>query len=120
MEASDKEVVEASVKYSFIYVYKDKQYETPALRGYESTIKTLSKEKKNLVSRYNELEHRYNELNRQKKQYRNVVILCVILVLCGVGLYFLKDSLDSTKITSGVSQRQNAQKQKKSHSLTIR
>ncbi len=113
MEASDKEVVEASVKYSFIYVYKDKQYETPALRGYESTIKTLSKEKKNLVSRYNELEHRYNELNRQKKQYRNVVILCVILVLCGVGLYFLKDSLDSTKLSLGVSQRQNAQKQKK-------
>lgn len=113
MKTSDKEVVEASVKYSFVYVGKDKQYDTSALCGYESTIKTLYKEKKDLLSQYHQLALRYNNLNRQKKQYRNVVILCVVLALCGVGLYFLKDSLDSTKLSLGVSQRQNAQKQKK-------
>lgn len=113
MEASDSEVVEASVKYSFVYVGKDKQYDTSALRDHASTIKTLYKEKNDLLSQYHQLEIRYNNLNRQKKQYRNVVILCVVLALCGVGLFFLKDSLDSTKISLGVSQRQNAQKQKK-------
>ena len=113
MEASDSEVVEASVKYSFVYVGKDKQYDTPALRYQASTIQTLYKEKNDLLSRYHQLELRYNNLNRQKKQYRNVVILCLVLALCGVGLYFLKDSLDSTKLSLGVSQRQNAQMQKK-------
>lgn len=55
----------------------------------------------NLVSQLNKenikLRNDYKLLERQKKQYRYVVIAAFIILCCGLGLFFLYDDLDSTQ-----------------------
>ena len=96
---SDKneEIVNASCKYGYTYILKDKDYDTISLRGYKSVLIRLNEEKDNLVNNYNELKNEYDKLTEQKKQYKKVVTLCILVVLCGVGLFFLNGSLNSTK-----------------------
>ena len=96
---SDKneDIVNASCKYSYTYVLKDKDYDTASLTSYRSVLIRLNKEKDILSNNYSELKTKYEKLTEQKKQYKKVVILCVLIALCGIGLFFLKDSLDSTR-----------------------
>lgn len=78
-------------------------------------IKGLSENctrKNELSSEYNNLKNQYDKLTKQKKQYRNVIVLCLLVVLCGIGLFFLNDTLNSTQQTLSESQNDNIQKEK--------
>lgn len=105
-------LVETSSKYPYTYIAKDKGCDTASLSGYKGIIRKLYKEKDELSSQYAKLRSQYNELNKQKKQYRNVVILCVVVVVCSIGLIFLNDTLNSTQQTLEQSQSENVQKGK--------
>lgn len=105
-------LVDASCKYAYTYVAKDKGCDTASLSGYKGIIRKLHKEKEELSSEYGKLKSQYNKLNKQKKQYRNVVILCVVVAVCGIGLFFLNDTLNSTQQTLEQSQSENVQKGK--------
>lgn len=96
---SDKneDIVNASCKFGYTYVLKDKDYDTVSLSSYKSVLIQLNKEKDNLYNNYSELKTKYEKLTEQKKQYKKVVVLCVLIALCGIGLFFLKDSLDNTR-----------------------
>lgn len=96
---SDKneDIVNASCKFGYTYVLKDKDYDTVSLSSYKSVLIRLNKEKDNLYNNYSELKTKYEKLTEQKKQYKKVVVLCVLIALCGIGLFFLKDSLDNTR-----------------------
>lgn len=109
---SNDTIVAASCKYAYTYVIKDKGCDTTSLSGYKGVIKKLHKEKDELSSEYGKLKNQYDKLNKQKKQYRNVVILCVVVVVCGIGLFFLNDTLNSTQLTLEQSQNENIQKGK--------
>lgn len=106
----EETIVEASYNYAYTYITKEKGYNTPTLSGYKGVIRKLNKEKGELASNYGNLKNQYDKLNKQKKQYRKVVLLCLIVVLCGVGLFFLKDALNSTQQTLEQSQAENTQK----------
>lgn len=43
------------------------------------------------------LKEKNIQLHRQKKQYRYVLILMILILFCGIGLFFLNDSLKNTK-----------------------
>ena len=107
-----KAIVEASCSYAYTYITKEKGCDTSSLSGYKGVIKKLHKEKKELASNYENLKKKYDKLNKQKNQYRKVVLLCLVVVLCGIGLFFLKDALNSTQQTLEQSQFENAQKGK--------
>lgn len=96
---SDKneDIVNASCKFGYTYVLKDKDYDTVSLSSYKNVLIRLNKEKDNLYNNYSELKTKYEKLTEQKKQYKKVVVLCVLIALCGIGLFFLKDSLDNTR-----------------------
>ena len=96
---SDKneDIVSASCKFGYTYILKDKDYDTASLTNYKSVLVQLNKEKDSLYSNYSELKAKYEKLTEQKKQYKKVVVLCILIALCGIGLFFLKDSLDSTR-----------------------
>lgn len=96
---SDKneDIVNASCKFGYTYVLKDKDYDTVSLSSYKSVLIRLNKEKDNLYNNYSELKTKYEKLTEQKKQYKKVVVLCVLIALCGIGLFFLKGSLDNTR-----------------------
>lgn len=103
-------IIEASCKYAYTYITKEKNYNTSSLLGYQGVIKKLYREKGEITSQYIKLKNQYDKLNKQKKQYRNVIILCAIVVLCGVGIYSLKYTLSNTQQTLELSQNENTQK----------
>lgn len=105
-------LVDASCKYAYTYIAKDKGCDTASLSGYKGIIRKLRNEKNELSSEYDKLKNQYNKLNKQKKQYRNVVILCVVVVVCGIGLFFLNNTLNSTQQTLEQSKNENIQKGK--------
>lgn len=105
-------IVNASCRYAYTYIAKDKGCDTASLSGYKGVIRKLHKEKDELSSEYSNLKNQYDKLNKQKKQYRNVIILCLLVVLCGTGLFFLNDTLNNTQQTLELSQNENVQKGK--------
>ena len=109
---SNDVIIDASYKYAYTYVTKDKGCDTASLSGYKGAIRKLHKEKDELSSEYGKLKTQYDKLNKQKKQYKNVIILCLIVVFCGIGLFFLNDTLNSTQQTLEQSQNENDQKGK--------
>lgn len=108
--APNDTLVDASCKYAYTYVAKDKGCDTTSLSGYKGIIRKLHKEKDDLSFEYGKLKNQYNKLNEQKKQYRNVVILYAVVAVCGIGLFFLNDTLNSTQQTLEQSQSENVQK----------
>lgn len=108
--APNDTLVDASCKYAYTYVAKNKGCDTTSLSGYKGIIRKLHKEKDDLSFEYGKLKNQYNKLNEQKKQYRNVVILCAVVAVCGIGLFFLNDTLNSTQQTLEQSQSENVQK----------
>lgn len=109
---SNDAIIDASYKYAYTYVAKDKGCDTASLSGYKGVIRKLYKEKDELYSEYGKLKTQYDKLIKQKKQYKNVIILCLIVVSCGIGLFFLNDTLNSTQKTLKQSQNENVQKGK--------
>ena len=109
---SNDAIIDASYKYAYTYVAKDKGCDTASLSGYKGVIRKLYKEKDELYSEYGKLKTQYDKLIKQKKQYKNVIILCLIVVSCGIGLFFLNDTLNSTQQTLKQSQNENVQKGK--------
>lgn len=119
-------IVETSAKYAYTYVTKDKGCDTASLSSYKGIIIKLHKEKEErslqydkLKNQYGKLKNQYDKLNKQKKQYRNVVILCLLVVLCGIGLLFLNNTLNSTQQTLKKSKSENAQKEKTIQNLNF-
>lgn len=112
-----KDIVDSSCKYAYTFISKEKGCNTSSLLGYKGVIKKLHKEKNEILERYDNLQNKFDKLNKQKKQYRNVVILCIVVVLCGFGLYFLKDSLDNTQQSLQHEQTENENKSKVIKSL---
>lgn len=108
---SNDTIIDASCQYAYTYVAKDKGCDTASLSGYKGVIRKLHKEKDELASEYGELKSRYNKLNEQKKQYRKVTVLCMIVALCGIGLFSLNGTLNSTQQTLEQSQNENVKKE---------
>ena len=96
---SDKneDIVNASCKYGYTYVLKDKDYNTTSLTSYKSVLIRLNKEKDTLSNNYSELKGKYEKLTEQKKQYKKLIILCILSALCGIGLFSLKVLLECTR-----------------------
>lgn len=107
-----KNITDASVKYGYTYIMKGDGCNTSSLSGYQEVLENLSKQNIEYSQKLRELTNKYNKLNQQKKQYRNIIVLCLILVACGIGLYFLNGNLESTKETLGQTQWENIKKEK--------
>lgn len=94
---NDKEIAEAPSKYSNIFILKEIDYNSQALQSATNIIKKLHKEKNELSASYQELKESYYKLKGQKKQYKNIAYLCILLTALGLGLISLKGSLATTE-----------------------
>ena len=108
---NDQDVVEASYQYGYTFVLNDNDCNTANLTSCKSIILRLNQEKEELDSNYKELKNKYDKLSEQKKQYKKVIILFVILVLCAVGLSALMYSLSQTNRSLSHARRNIDQKE---------
>lgn len=76
-----------------IIVYKDEDYNTTQLTGYAQKLANLNKRNEDLLNQNAELQEKIDKLTKQKKQYRLVIILVLILLGSLVGLYFFNKNV---------------------------
>lgn len=92
-----QDIVRASYSYGFTYIYKDEDYDTVRMNSYKGVLNRLNEENKVLKEKNFELQEENKKVLHQKKQYRYVLTLMILILFCGAGLLFLNDNLKNTK-----------------------
>ena len=90
-------IVDATCTYSYTYIYKPEDYNTQSLSSYKGIVNRLNREKLEITDKYNKLSEEYQKVLQQKKQYKKVILLCLLVVVCGIGLFVLKNTLEGAK-----------------------
>lgn len=96
-EDSLNDIVKSSYTFGYTCIFKQRDYDTIRMNSYRSVLNKINSENNELKGKNAALQEQNKKILNQKKQYRKVVILCILIVVCGIGLFFLKDSLDSTR-----------------------
>ena len=91
------EIFKSSYTNGYTYIYKSKGFNTAQLNSYKEVLCKSYKEKQELQAKLETLEKEHAKTLRQKKQYRFVSILFVILLSCAIGLFSLNDNLNLTR-----------------------
>jgi len=115
----NNDIVEASAKYGYTCVFKDEDCDTASSSSYRGIIKKLYNQNETLSDNYKELKRKYDKLNEQKQQYLKVIILCIVIAICGIGLFFLQNSLDSTRNNLASAQKDITKKSETIKTLNI-
>ena len=112
-------ISDATTRYCNLYIAR-KESEIERITSFRNLINLKNQELKklndSLVAKINQADNLKTEnkkLQAQKKQYRNVVLLAFAILICGVGLFFLYDNLNSTqgqltKAESTIVDKENA------------
>lgn len=104
-----EDIVTASCKYAYTLIVKDKNCDTTSLRGYKDVIARLDKKNQRLESDYEQLNKQYEVLKKQKNQYKKVVVLFLVVILCAIGLYFTRDALNESRLNLEQTRQKNSQ-----------
>lgn len=94
---SKRDIVRSSYTYGYTYIYKDNDYNTVKVDSYRSVLSRVNLENVDLKKRNSELHEENQKILRQKKQFKNVILLILLVIGCGVGIYFLYNTLNDTQ-----------------------
>ena len=89
LEERNSEILRAIEQNNVVNIYSGNN----AYSSISYVKQTISK----LYKENSELREDYRNLQSQKKQYRNVVLLAFAILICGFGMFFLYDNLNSTQ-----------------------
>ena len=98
IEDNFNEIVEASHTYGYTFIYKDKDYNTVQMNSYKAVLSRVNQENIELKKQNQELNELNDKIQKQKKQFRNVVILFILVMGCFIGLFALYNSLNKTEL----------------------
>lgn len=91
------DILKSSYTNGYTYIYKSKGYNTAHMNSYEGVLKRVSKENESLKEENTKLKDENSKIRRQKKQFLYVIILCIAVIGCGIGILLLNDTLSSTR-----------------------
>ena len=91
------EIINASYRFGYTVLLKENDYDTVRFTNYRSLLKQLNDKNNKLIQQNEELNKINKKIQRQKKQFKNVIILIIVLIGCGIGLYYLNSNLHITK-----------------------
>lgn len=97
VEDDAKEILKSSYTNGYTYIYKSKGFNTALMNSYQGILSKISKENDSLKKENSNLKEENRKIRLQKKQFLYVIILCIAVIGCGVGLLFLNDTLDMTQ-----------------------
>lgn len=97
VDDNTNDIVKASVSFNYTFIVKQKDFDTQSLSSYRGIVSRLNKEKADLTQKYQDLQKEHAKVKRQKEQFQLVIILALVIMGCGIGLFFLNDNLNTTK-----------------------
>lgn len=96
LEASQDEIVSATKRYPNLYIAK-KDAEIERVTSFLHTLKKKDLLIKRLKEEKDNLKDENIRISRQKKQFTYVVLLCLLVITCGIGLLLLNGSLNDAE-----------------------
>ena len=90
------EIIKSSHTFGYTYIFKSKDFNTSQLNSFKEVLDRLNNEKTELANLYKKLEEENKKTIKQKKQYRFVAILFILVFGCLIGLVSLNSNLNST------------------------
>lgn len=97
VEDDAQEILKSSYTNGYTYIYKSKGFNTALMNSYRGVLSKISKENASLKEENSNLKEENRKIRQQKKQFLYVIILCIAVIGCGVGLFFLNDTLNTTQ-----------------------
>ena len=97
VDDEQEEIIKSSYTNGYTYVYKSKGFNTAQLNSYKGVLSRSYKEKQELAAKLDALEKEHAKTLKQKKQFKYVIIMFVILLGCAIGLFALNDNLNLTR-----------------------
>lgn len=97
VDDEQEEIIKSSYTNGYTYVYKSKGFNTAQLNSYKGVLRRSYKEKQELAAKLDALEKEHAKTLKQKKQFKYVIIMFVILLGCAIGLLALNDNLNLTR-----------------------
>ncbi|MBR0036336.1 MAG: hypothetical protein IJP70_01710 [Bacteroidales bacterium] len=97
IEDDAKEILSSSYTNGYTYIYKSKNYNTALMNSYQGVLSKISKENALLKKENESLKDENKKIKQQKKQFFYVILLCIAVIACGIGIILLKDSLSTTQ-----------------------
>lgn len=91
------EIANTSCRFGFTIILKEADYDTVRTTSFKNILKNLNANKNALIKENEELKELNKKIQRQKKQFKNVVFLILMVMACGIGLYFLNENLNDTQ-----------------------
>lgn len=92
--ATDLQILQLTNKHNTVIINHEVGIENGYIEQIMSSIRNQNAEaNKKIIN----LESQILKLSRQKKQYRYVIILTIVIVCCGAGLYFVNNNLKTTQ-----------------------
>lgn len=91
------EIIKSSYTNGYTYIYKSNGFNTAQLNSYKGVLRKLYKEKQELQAKNDTLEKELAETIRQKKQFKFVFFLLLLILGCGIGIFSLRDNLNNTR-----------------------
>lgn len=109
---NDREIADCSYKFAYTIVLKEEDYDTLRITSFRSILRNLTAEKNRLIKANEDLRETNRKILRKKKQFKNVIVLFLVVIGCGIGLLVLNDNLTSTQ--SQLDHANNTIKEKES------
>ena len=97
VDDEQEDIIKSSYTNGYTYVYKSKGFNTAQLNSYKGVLSRSYKEKQELAAKLDALEKEHAKTLKQKKQFKYVIIMFVILLGCAIGLLALNDNLNLTR-----------------------
>ena len=92
-----RDIVRATYTYGYTFIYKNEDFNTVRMNSYQSVLSRLNETNLVLRKENKELQENNQEILRQKKQFRNVILLIFVVIGCSIGIFFLYNNLNSTQ-----------------------
>ena len=97
VDDEQEKIIKSSYTNGYTYVYKSKGFNTAQLNSYKGVLSRSYKEKQELAAKLDALEKEHAKTLKQKKQFKYVIIMFVILLGCAIGLFALNANLNLTR-----------------------
>ena len=97
VDDEQEKIIKSSYTNGYTYIYKSKGFNTAQLNSYKGVLSRSYKEKQELAAKLGALEKEHAKTLKQKKQFKYVIIMFVILLGCAIGLFALNDNLNLTR-----------------------